>query len=201
MPEPLTAVITAGGQSSRFGSDKARAVWRGRPLLWHVAASFPAVQARLLLGPPGRYPLTDWDLGHWEQTPDLRPGLGPLAGLETALTLAPAGWVAFAGVDNPCLTPGYWEKLLAARRPGVLSVQARHPERGPQPLGALYHTDLLPHVRALLDHGERRLRLAALPERTVLLPDLPPAFFRNVNQPADLAELQKESLPKNKEEA
>ncbi|WP_414657262.1 molybdenum cofactor guanylyltransferase [Deinococcus sp. VB343] len=186
MPEPLTAAITAGGQSSRFGSDKARAEWRGRPLLWHVAASFPVVQARLLLGPPGKYALAGWD-----SRPDLRPGLGPLAGLETALTLAPAGWVAFAGVDNPCLTPGYWEKLLAARRPGVLSVQAGHPERGPQPLGALYHTELLPHVSALLDAGERRLRLAAPLERTVVLSGLPLDFFQNVNRPADLAELQK----------
>ncbi|MDO4247170.1 MAG: molybdenum cofactor guanylyltransferase [Deinococcus sp.] len=185
MPEPLTAAITAGGQSSRFGSDKARAEWRGRPLLWHVAASFPAAQARLLLGPPGKYALAGWD-----SEADLRPGLGPLAGLETALTLAPAGWVAFAGVDNPCLTSDYWEELLAARRPGVLSVQAGHPERGPQPLGALYHTDLRPHISALLDRGERRLRLAAPPERTVVLSGLPLDFFQNVNRPADLAELQ-----------
>nr|WP_240319187.1 molybdenum cofactor guanylyltransferase [Deinococcus wulumuqiensis] len=181
---PATAAITAGGQSSRFGSDKALACWQGRTLLDHVAAGLAGCERRLLLAPRGRYSLPGWEI--W---PDARPGEGPLAGLETALTHASPGWVAFTGVDNPALSPEYWHALLAARRPNARSVQAVHPERGPQPLGALYHTDLLPHVTALLDAGERRLRLAAPAGQTVLVPGLPPGFFQNVNRPADLAGL------------
>ena len=181
---PLTAAITAGGQSSRFGSDKALACWQGRPLLEHVAGGLAGCERRLLIAPPGKYTLPGW-----EPWPDTRPGEGPLAGLETALTHAAPGWVAFTGVDNPALTPEYWHTLLAARRPDAWSVQALHPERRPQPLGALYHTDLLPRVTALLDAGERRLRLAALPEHTVSVSDLSPTFFQNVNRPADLAGL------------
>lgn len=181
---PLTAAITAGGASSRFGSDKALALWQGRPLLDQVAAGLAACERRLLIAPPGKYALPSW-----ETWPDARPGEGPLAGLEMALTHAAPGWVAFTGVDNPALTPDYWLTLLAACRPGMSSVQALHPERGPQPLGALYHTALLPRVTGLLAAGERRLRLTAPAEQTVLVTGLGAHFFQNVNRPADLAGL------------
>ena len=181
---PVTAAITAGGASSRFGSDKALARWQGRPLLEYAAASLAGCERRLLIAPPGKYALPGW-----ETWPDLRPGAGPLAGLETALTHAAPGWVAFAGVDNPALTAGYWQALVAACHPGTLSVQALHPARGPQPLGALYHTALLPRVTGLLAAGERRLRLAAPAAQTILITGLDAHFFQNVNRLADLAGL------------
>lgn len=181
---PFTAVITAGGQSSRFGTDKAEARLGDRTLLEHVAASFVGVAGRLLIAPPGRYALPGWPV-----VPDTRPGEGPLAGLEVALTHAAPGWVAFTGVDLPGLTPGYWRALAAARTPGTWCVQALDEHGRAQPLAALYHTDLRPHVSALLDAGERRLRQAAPLDGTAHVPGLA-AALRNVNTPADLAALE-----------
>ncbi len=185
----LTAVITAGGQSRRFGTDKAAALLHGRPLLAHVAGALAAFPDRVLIAPPDRYALPGW-----RAVPDTRPGEGPLAGLEAALAAASPGWVAFVGVDLPGLTPAYWAALVAASAdapPGVRSVQALDDAGRAQPLGALYHTALRPRVTALLDAGERRLRQAAPPEavRTVELGPLglSPALLRNVNTPADLA--------------
>lgn len=189
-PSPLvhlTAAITAGGQSGRFGSDKAAARWRGRSLLEHVAAALEGCPLRLLVAPPGKYALPGW-----LAVPDTRPGEGPLAGLEAALqaaALAGEGWVAFTGVDLPTLTPAYWAALALARTPDALSVQALDATGRAQPLGALYHTALLPRVTGLLDSGERRLRLAAPPERTVPMSGLSPALLRNVNTPDDLLAL------------
>lgn len=180
----FTAAITAGGRSSRFGSDKALAVLRGQTLLEHVAASLEPCPQRLLVAPPGRYALNGW-------TPvaDTRPGEGPLAGLEAALRAAPDGWVAFTGVDLPGLSRDYWTTLAQARIPGVLSVQALDATGRAQPLGALYHTALLPRLCALLDSGERRLRLAAPAESLVTVAGLDPEALRNVNTPADLETL------------
>ncbi|MFC4639238.1 molybdenum cofactor guanylyltransferase [Deinococcus hohokamensis] len=179
----FTAAITAGGQSRRFGSDKALALLGGRPLLHHVAAALDACPVRLLVAPPGRYVLDGWT-----PVPDTRPGEGPLAGLEAALIAAPPGWVALSGVDLPGLTPRYWAALASHRTPEALSVQMLDPSGRPQPLGALYHTALRPQVSALLDAGERRLRLASPPERTVFCHW--PHDLRNINTPADLAALQ-----------
>ncbi|WP_345464773.1 molybdenum cofactor guanylyltransferase [Deinococcus carri] len=189
----VVAAITAGGRSSRFGSDKVLALWEGRPLLEHVAASLAACPLRLLIAPPGRY-----ELPGWRNVPDTRPGEGPLAALEAALRTAQveAGsiWVAFAGVDMPRLTPPYWEALAQARTPDASAILALDAAGRPQPLAALYHTALLPHVTARLDGGERRLRAAALPELTVTVPfhilqAVSPDALRNVNTPADLAAL------------
>ena len=189
----VVAAITAGGQSRRFGRDKALAQLEGRSLLEHVAASLDACPLRLLIAPPGRYVLPGW-----LNVPDTRPGEGPLAALETALSAAQVqrggGWVAFAGVDMPRLTPAYWEALAWASTPSACAVLALDAGGHPQPLAALYHTALLPHVTALLDAGERRLRAAALPECTVTLPfhilqAISPDALRNVNTPADLAAL------------
>ena len=177
----LTGAITAGGQSSRFGSDKARAVWQGKTLLEHAAASLEGCAAKLLIAPPGKYVLSGWC-----DIPDTRPGEGPLAGLEAALEHAPPGWVAFTGVDMPGLTPVYWERLAGARTDGVQAVLALDGEGRSQPLAALYHTGLLGHVTALLDSGERRLRLAPPEGRTVLVPGLSAEFFWNVNRVGDL---------------
>lgn len=181
----LTGAVTAGGRSSRFGSDKALALLEGRTLLERACASLQDCPTRLLIAPPGRYVLPA-HLGRWDTHADLRPGEGPLAGLESALTHAPPGWVAFTGVDLPWLTPDYWRALSAAITPGRLSVQATDGQGRPQPLAALYHTDLLPHVTALLDSGERRLRRAAPPEQTVQVGGFTARTFLNVNTPDGL---------------
>ena len=180
-PSPFPAVILAGGQSRRFGRDKALAQCEGESLLSWAARSFPPAAARLLVAPPGKY-----SLDGWVAVPDRQPGLGPLGGLETALAAAPPGWVAVAGVDNPRLTPAYWERLLAARRAGALAVQAEHPERGPQPLGTLYHSALWPRLGALLAAGERRLRRAVPAPEVVVVTGFGPEFFWNINEPGAL---------------
>jgi molybdopterin-guanine dinucleotide biosynthesis protein A len=191
--QKVVAAITAGGRSRRFGSDKAAAVWAGRTLLGHVAASLDACPLRLLVAPAGRYTLPGW-----VNVPDTRPAEGPLAGLEAALGAAAAhvgpAWVAFAGVDMPRLTPVYWKALVEARTPDGQAVLALDAGGQPQPLAGLYHTELLGHVTALLDAGERRLRAAAPPGVTVTLPHhvlqaVSPDALRNVNTPADLAAL------------
>lgn len=189
----VVAAITAGGQSRRFGTDKARARLEGRSLLEHVAASLEGCAMRLMIAPPERSALPGW-----QPVPDTRPGEGPLAALEAALTAARAqvgeGWVAFAGVDMPRLTAPYWQLLAEARTPEARAVRALDASGPPQPLAALYHTALLPRLTALLDGGERRLRMAAPPEKTALVSfteveRVCPGALHNVNTPADLLAL------------
>ncbi len=179
----FTAVITAGGRSSRFGSDKALALLDGKPLLRHVADSLEACPTRLLIAPTGKYALSGWEV-----IPDTRPGEGPLAGLEAALRYTQTEWLAFTGVDLPGLTPEFWAALGMARSPAAQAVLALDGMGRPQPLAGLYRRDLLGHVTALLDRGERRLRLAASSGHCALLAGLSSAL-RNVNSPGELAAL------------
>lgn len=180
----LGAAITAGGQSRRFGSDKALYRWRGQTLLEHVACSLEDCAPKLLIAPPGKYALPGW-----QNLPDRRPGEGPLAGLETALGEAP-GWTAFAAVDLPGLTRPYWA-ALAAHRSGARVVCALDAQGRAQPLAALYHPALLPRVSGLLDAGERRIRAVLEGAEVCFVPwaELAPlgaSLFRNANTPHEL---------------
>lgn len=176
-----SAAILAGGRSSRFGSDKARHLYDGKPLIQHVADS--------LVSAAERYVISDesyLDLPHY---PDLDPQQGPLGGLETALHHAQHEWLAVAACDLPHLSPDYWSGLAKqVSGQATLVVTAR-----PQPLAAFYHASILNTVRSQLARGERSLHalLSQLDINAVSLEDLgvSEATLLNVNDSSDLDKL------------
>jgi molybdopterin-guanine dinucleotide biosynthesis protein A len=137
----------------------------------------------------------------WPMEADLRPGrLGPLAGLETALTLAPAGVdaVLLVGCDMPFLQPALVKALRGAidegsEESGCDAVVPRVAGE-PQPLLACYHKRTLGSVRTALDGGQRALHklIAGLDVRwweedALRAVDPRLLSFVNVNTPAELA--------------
>jgi molybdenum cofactor guanylyltransferase len=117
----LLGAIIAGGQSTRFGSDKAEAIFQGRPLLDHVSAAIrPHVDLIIVVG------------RSWPDLPSIvdRPGpsLGPLAGVSAALHFAlEQGYEAVltASCDVLGLTADMIERLM----PGP-AIIATHPVIG-----------------------------------------------------------------------
>lgn len=106
----ILGAVIAGGQSSRFGSDKAVALWQGVPLIEHVIAQLGPVVDELVVC--GRA------FGGRDGIPD-RPaaGLGPLGGLNAALHHAAAlGFdaVITAGCDTPLLPARLLQRLSAS---------------------------------------------------------------------------------------
>ncbi|MEI9849843.1 MAG: molybdenum cofactor guanylyltransferase [Sphingomonas sp.] len=103
----LLGAVLAGGQSRRFGSDKALALLDGRSLIEHAIAALAAqVDAVIVCG-------REW--GDW--VPDRpEPGLGPLGGINAALHAAAArGFDAVLTV--PCDVPGLPPDLAQRLRP------------------------------------------------------------------------------------
>ena len=85
--------ILAGGQSSRFGSDKAAAMLAGESLLDHALAALrPHCDALIVVGGEraGVAAIADWP----------RPGMGPLGGIAGAL-----GHAVAAGYDQLLTAP------------------------------------------------------------------------------------------------
>ncbi len=102
--------MLAGGQSARFGSDKADALYRGRKLIdWSIAALEPHCEALFVSGRdhPALIGVAD------------RPkaGLGPLGGLAGAMQAAKAAQFTHI-MSLPCDTPEVpgrlFEQLLLA---------------------------------------------------------------------------------------
>ena len=75
---PILGAIIAGGQARRFGSDKALALHRGKPLIDHAIDTLRPQVAELVLCGRDRS-----GVERIEDRPE--PGLGPLGGINAAL--------------------------------------------------------------------------------------------------------------------
>jgi molybdopterin-guanine dinucleotide biosynthesis protein A len=186
---PFSAVILAGGRSTRMGRDKARLELHGRPLLARqIALARSLAPVEVLIS--GRAETDYSDFG-CPVLLDRMPDAGPLAGIAVALEVARAPLVLVLAVDLPHLTPGVLERVLAAagENRGVVPRVAGRVE----PLAALY-----PRSAALLaDEQLARQRFAVrdfaqvcAAAHLVRFLDLPvecAGAFANWNTPEDLA--------------
>jgi molybdopterin-guanine dinucleotide biosynthesis protein A len=188
---PLGGVLV-GGQSRRFGSDKATAHVGGRSMAaWAVHALRGAADPVVLLGGDGtlgRRMALPW-------RPDDRPGCGPLsgvaAGLRWAQELDRFGLLVLA-CDLPLVTSDAMRAIAARARPDLDAVVADHGTEGDQPLCAWYGPGALPHIDARLERGTNSMRgllehLRVEHVRIVEDPTQASALLLNVNTPDDLA--------------
>lgn len=192
----VTAVVLAGGTSSRFGSDKAAFLLAGRPLVrWVIEAvrtiCGDVVVVRAPGSPPWPFPLPDGV----KVVTDPVPHLGPLAGLVRGLEVTQTPWALAVACDAPTLQPAVVARLLALRANS--DVVLGQVDGRPQPFPGVYRTDVAraAFVRALA-LGERGIRAAVASLRVVMVPEeelrqLDPGLltYRNANTPAEAATL------------
>jgi molybdopterin-guanine dinucleotide biosynthesis protein A len=171
----ILGIVLAGGQSTRFGSDKALAELGGHTLL---SRAFDALTGHCELvviagreRGPGRC-IPDWP----------HSGMGPLAGIAAGLHLAQdEGYetVLTCGVDSVNLP----ENLLGLLSPAPAYL-ADQPVVGHWPVGATST------IERILEGNGRHSMLAfaeALGARAVKTP----SKSANINTPADLAEMER----------
>lgn len=198
--------VLAGGGSRRMGRDKAGIEVAGATLLQRARAAVAAAldpsapganrsgaarSAAPTPGPPAPIVAVGSPggprAGSW--IADLRPGAGPLAGLEAALAWADTEGleaVLLVGVDHPWLEPAVL-RLLVARLVGSGDEPAGASpadavvlgtDDGPQLLLGAYRTRVLPVVAGLLDRDERRLQALC---HTLHLNVVAPADWRHLD--------------------
>ena len=167
----VAAAILVGGGSRRMGRDKQAIRIDGRSLLERTVDALGQVAGSITLvgdaagrQPPAGAFATDRGTAPVPRVvPDARAAVGPLGGLETALLAdTAADAVLVVGTDHPWLQPRVLQelvdRLLAA---GPVDATMLVTDRGPQPLLAAYRPGAVRAVSALLDGGERRLRVVA----------------------------------------
>lgn len=174
----LSAYILAGGRSSRFGSDKARAVLDDLPLIQRQAAQLR--DCGCLVRVVARHADTYADLG-LETIGDLEPDRGPVGGVRTALTHRREGWALITSCDLLQVNPDWIDTLLTPTMHECDAIAFRDDRW--QPFPGLYHTRLLERadvwtrgsLQHLLDHAN-----------TISLPAPRDPEIRQVNRPSDL---------------
>jgi molybdopterin-guanine dinucleotide biosynthesis protein A len=146
--------VLVGGRSSRMGRDKALLRWNSHALVEEVAVKVRSVAGNVaLVGPPERY----CELG-FPCLADVRPGFGPLAGIEAALASGRAELNLIAACDMPGMDLEWLRRLLrGAEQTGAQCTVIRDLEGVVHPLCGVYRHECLPAIRRALD--EHRLRL------------------------------------------
>lgn len=189
-PPPFTAVLLAGGKSTRMGRDKAGVLIHGQPLWQRQLATLRALLPHELFisgKPDGPYASAGVEI-----LADNFPGLGPLAGVEAALRRARHPLVLVLAVDLPAMTADFLSILVrhaAASATGCVPVD----DRGFQPLAAVYPRTCLPLAESCLRETDRSMqrfvRLAVegglVGVRELRIGERP--LFKNINQPGDLS--------------
>lgn len=182
----FSGAVLAGGQSRRFGHDKARHVFRGKALMqWVLEGLSPAAERFIVAN--RAYP--EFNLAVY---PDLLHSSDILSGLHSALYRAQQDWVAVAACDQPFLSAAYWQFMQGQVSPECLAIVPYHSEGFYEPLGALYHKSLEPLLRSKIQSGSLKIQslFDEIPILSISATDLISHFgtelFLNANRLEDL---------------
>jgi molybdopterin-guanine dinucleotide biosynthesis protein A len=186
------AYILAGGESRRFGTDKALFPLEGRPLILHVIETLePLFHSLTIVSSRGE------KLGFTgrEVIPDRIEGIGPLGGIHAAMTHCRSE--RFFAVA--CDLPGLNRDLVRY----MLELQGEHDVILPlvnnqwEPLHAVYGRQCLHAVEHCISLGKRRVfdffdscRLREVGEDEIRPFGDPKRIFRNINFREDLEAFQ-----------
>jgi molybdopterin-guanine dinucleotide biosynthesis protein A len=152
--------VLAGGRSTRFGSDKLSAVYRGQPLLHRAIGALAEVcdEVIVVLSPTAEEPaLPEGVTVRFAR--DANEGEGPLAGLYEGLLACRTELAVVVGGDMPELqTPVLEEMVRVARESSEDAVALADGDRvRPLPC-VLRMLEAMDAAHSLLHLGGRRLR-------------------------------------------
>ena len=186
-----TGVILAGGRATRFGGGaKGLETVGGIRIIDRVAAALRESCDELIVV------ASDPHAGGWipgvRAVPDVRAGIGPLGGLQSALLFARRAILALAW-DSPFVPAGLMRALREEGERGAAdaAVPASHSLWGFEPLCAWYQPSCLPVIERHIDSGDLRAAGWQADVRTIRVDPSPwgspDEIFFSVNSPSDLA--------------
>lgn len=181
-PHPITGVILAGGLGRRMGGvDKGLQELQGRPMAaWIVERLAPQVDELLINANQNaeRYA----EFGYRVVADRILGFAGPLAGLHAALSAATHPWVATAPCDSPFLPADLVVRLSTALLANDADLAVARTFDQPHPVFCLCKRDVLPHLTAYLQSGERKFDRWYATLKTVEVSfDDEAAAFENIN--------------------
>lgn len=209
---PLSALVLAGGQSSRMGRDKALLTVNGVPLVRlvcdiasalcnpvYIVTPWPERYQNLL---PASYQFIQEGQLLSESKSDiissstkvtLPSSQGPLVGFAQGLAQVQTDWVLLLACDLPQLRVEVlqnWATELDSVGEEVSAVLTHH-AKGWEPLCGFYRRSCLPAISEYINQGGRSFQRWLARHPVQLLPPTDTQMLFNCNTPADFAALEK----------
>lgn len=192
----VSAVILAGGESRRMGSDKSLLPWHGGRFIEHIHRLLDELfdEVIIVTNSPGLY-----DSIPCRKEPDIYYKQGSLAGIHSGLCHARNERIFVVACDMPFLSEEVIRALCACDRQAEVVIPRS--EWGLEPLHACYAKSCLPAIEAVLDAGKKRI-VGFFPEVRVVevaaaeFQKIDPEglSFRNINTPEEYFALRDQAL-------
>jgi molybdopterin-guanine dinucleotide biosynthesis protein A len=189
----FSAAILAGGESRRFGQNKALARLGGKALITHVLETLRSLFEDVLIvtNKPTAYEAFDVTV-----VSDIVEGAGALGGLMTALVHARGDRCFVVACDMPFLSRPVIQRMLEQgdRYDVVVPVL----KGDPQPLHALYLKSCISPIQRRVEEGDFRIidfydKVSTLRLEETLWKDVDPEHrsFSNINTPEEFTRARK----------
>ncbi len=184
-----SAVILAGGRSTRMGFDKQMLTAEGRRLTEHLIDSLSPRFSDIMVA--SRTPEL-YDQKKVRVIEDIHEGIGPLGGIHAALTKAKSEFVFVIACDMPYLEPAYIDYMMA--RLAEQTYNACVTERGGYLEGfhAFYHRSALPVLEEEIGQERYSVQRFLKKANTLIISEKTAAsflpawrVFDNLNTPED----------------
>ena len=189
-----TALILAGGKSSRFGQNKALAPFGATSLIEHIIDQLEPLFENIIISANSPSDFTPLRL---QVCGDVLPGGGPLAGLHSGLKASNDEYVFVTACDMPNISVELINKMretIHEKKPDAVVVKRNG---FIEPFHAFYSREIIPQIE--------QFAASAAAENTscgifAFLKQINPAavesldeqIFCNINSPEDLASLSPE---------
>ena len=158
----ITGLLLAGGESRRFGSPKAFAIYYDKPFYQVVLNQLhPVVDEAIIVTKMNL--LKQFSMQVTEDIKVIKDevafqGMGPLAGIYSGINQSNGDYYLTVACDMPFVTDGLFSLLIeeqSMHRDAMAIVPVSSGRR--QPLCALYHSSCQPVIEELLLSGKRRM--------------------------------------------
>lgn len=191
--EGLTAAVLTGGESRRMGADKSRLTVAGRSVLARLCELLADRAGQVMV--VGREPDRQEAPSCVTWRADIRPGLGPLGGIATALQAAADRGVCVVACDMPAIGGELLDCLLAGRDRDAFATVAVGPGGRLEPLFAVYELRARESIEAALAAGRLSATewLAGAGAHLVRIPKTLAEQLANVNTPEALESHRRKS--------
>lgn len=189
-----TAVILAGGKSSRFGGNKAFAPVNGKPLIAHLIANLDPFFDKIIISAD---PSADFSSFGKNICPDIYENTGPLGGLYSGLLCSSSDYAFVTACDMPIVSAALIENMRLRIKNKTPAAVVLGRDGFIEPFHAFYSKNLIPGLKEILDN---RARTAGCSSGIyTFLKKIQPEIikcsdsdiFLNVNTPQDLRKISR----------
>ncbi len=197
--EQLTVGIIAGGKSRRFGTAKALALFRGKPMIDYALRLANTLSSRILLSIGEQDYLPGIDL---PKVIDKISDCGPIGGVYSLLEEIDTPYLAVLPCDMPLLIPEVYQQLIAHAADDQPA--AARTNRGLEPLASIWPLSARPALAERIRDGHLSLfkTLAALNAVEVDMEKIFPGrcrkLFANINRQIDLDNISAADLQEDR---